>query len=179
MPQTRRRTITTTPNPPATGGYTVLPEEYRPDALDHLIERLSAGEPLAVICEDPLMPPPSKIRRWLASDASFKARYIDALRIHALTEGQKILAIADGTDPDARLVVIDEETGETRSIHVEDTARSKLRVDTRLKLLSKLEPEVFGDKIEHGHTVTGELAEMMKQAMNRGHHLPGEIGHEV
>jgi hypothetical protein len=139
-----------------------------------LCERLSAGENLASICDDELMPAPSLVRRWLNNDAGFKARYFDAMRVHALTEAHSLIAISDGEMQVVREYE-DRDTGEiTLHFGTEDVARSRLRVDTRLKLLSKLEPAVFGEKIEHDHNVVGELAQMMNEAMDRGHKLPSE-----
>lgn len=151
--KSRRRVTSLEPAPaPSVMGETVVPNEYRPDALDYICEQLSAGEALTVICADDLMPSLSTVRRWLNTDPAFKGRYLDALRVRALTEAGSLIDIADSLD--------------------NDTPRQKLRIDTRLKVLAKLEPEVFGDKVEHGHTVVGELAGMLKAAMNKGHKLP-------
>lgn len=150
-----------------------MPLDYRADALDYLCERLSAGHAIAAVCDEPSMPSEALVRRWLNNDPGFKARYFDAMRVHALTEGQKILTIADGEEILSHVTTDDDGTV-TEHFKTEDVQRSKLRVDARFKMLSKLEPQVFGEKIEHDHNVVGELAQMMNEAMNHGHKLPSE-----
>lgn len=59
------------------------------------------------------------------------------------------LAIADDTDGDDILT----EKGKTQD--TEWIARSRLRVDTRLKLLAKWDPKRYGDKVELAHS--GEI----------------------
>ena len=59
------------------------------------MERVAAGHSLADVCnDDDLMPPLYLVRRWLANDPKFKARYIEAMRVHALEEGGRMLRIA-------------------------------------------------------------------------------------
>lgn len=154
MDQSKRRQIDLRPRAPSAGGETIVPEQFRPDAIDYLCERLSGGETLAAICVDPDMPGQALVRRWLANDPGFKRRYFDSMRVHALTAGQEILSIADGP---MRITheTVDENGESIKHYATEDPARSKLRVDTRFKMLAKLEPEVFGEKIEHGHNVVG------------------------
>lgn len=166
------------PQPPSVGGATVVPDEYRPDALDYLCEQIMLGTPLHVICADALMPNQRWIVRKLNSDAGFKQKFIEAQRVRALTESSSLIDIADG-DRHQRLTRseerYDDERGEVYMLHhyeASDTARDKLRIDTRMKLLAKLEPTVFGDRVEHDHTVTGELSVMLAAAMNQGHRLP-------
>ena len=137
------------------------------------MERVAAGHSLADVCnDDDLMPPLYLVRRWLANDPKFKARYIEAMRVHALEEGGRMLRIADGEQVLVREVE-DLETGEVHRVYeTEGVQRSSLRVKTRLEMLKRLEPETFGDKVENTHDVGGELAAMLKGAMNRGHRLP-------
>ncbi len=152
--QSKRRRISLKPAAPSVQGETVVPEDYRPDALDYICEQISAGHALEAICLQELMPNIQIVRRWLANDPAFKGRVLDAMRVHALTEGIKLIEIADDVNHSVQ--------------------RQRLRINTRQWLLGKLEPEAFGDRVEHGHNVVGELAGMLKAAMNKGHKLPSE-----
>lgn len=141
--------------PPPTGGETVVPAVFRADALEYLIEELSDGRTIREVCRENDMPSTQEVNRWLRNDDGFRQRYLDAIRIKYLSEAGNIMTIAD-----------DESV---------DTSRAKLMIDTRFKMLSKLEPAIFGDKVELGHSVTGELAQMMREAVNKGHNLPGQL----
>jgi hypothetical protein len=159
---------------PAPQGEVIVPEQYRADAIDHLCEQLMLGGQLRDICADETMPSMRVVTRWLNADAGFKKRFLEAQRVRVLVESGNLLAIADGTDGGQVLLREVEAIDGTVVRHYDaaDTARDKLRIDTRLKLLAKLEPAVFGDKVTHGHEVTGELAVMLHAAMNQGHRLP-------
>lgn len=159
----------------------MVPAEYRPDAPDYLVAQILEGRTMREICQEDAMPSVGMVRRWLTQDDGLKMRYLDAVRIKAVGEADALIAIADGTDQPQRVLYTEEvenEDGEmvTRKHYSQeaDTSRDRLRVDTRLKVLEKLEPAIFGAKVEHGHNVTGELQQMLRAAMNKGHGLPGE-----
>lgn len=154
----RRTASVATRIPPASvQGETVVNPEYRQDALSYLCERVAMGDSLPDICADDLMPDLRQVMRWLANDESFKTQFIEAQRLRALIESARMQDIADGVD------------------ELEEVPRSKLRVDTLKWRLSKYHPETFGDRIEVGHNVAGELAQMLREASNQGHKLPHEL----
>lgn len=161
MTEILRRTTDPRHLAPLVKGEAVVPAEYRQDAIDYLCERLSLGHTLREVCSRPDMPSHRWVRRKLNTDPVFKQQYIEALRIHALTEAANVIRIADGQDG------------------FNETSRDRLRVDTRMKILAKLEPSVFGDKVEVDHNVTGELAAMLAGAKNKGHTLPHENAHTL
>lgn len=160
------------------GGFTVVPENYRDDALEYLCEQLMHGVPLADICDQEMMPSKTLVLKWMATDVGFKRDFLEAQRVRALLESENILTIADGNSGKMLYKEELDEDGEVIAQHYvrEDVQRSRLRVDTRFKLLAKLEPEVFGDKVELGHTVTGDLLKLLEGATNQGHKLPRAAG---
>lgn len=125
----------------------VMPTLRTPDLEQNILARLSQGEPLAVICRDEGMPHPSTWRDWCDTDQTLAIAYararedgFDAIAIEALD-------IADETKHDTKLVGRDGEEHEVANN--EWISRSKLRVETRLKLLAKWDPKRYGDAMLH------------------------------
>lgn len=143
--------------PPSTGGEIVIPSHCRQDALDRIIDRTIAGESLKLICKPDNMPSMALVRRWMSTNTAFNTRYIQAQATRALEEASKIIDIADGNLSD-----------------VDDVARDRLRVQTRLKLVEKLIP-AYGNRISHELSVSEQLENMLTAARNTGHVLPSEI----
>jgi hypothetical protein len=118
------------------------PSTFTQAIADEICERLSKGEPLAAVCRDEGMPHPTTFRHWCEADESLAIAYgraredgFDAIAVDALN-------IADQTADDT---IRDPENGSERP-NTEWITRSRLRVDTRLKLLAKWDPKRYGDK---------------------------------
>lgn len=95
-------------------------------------DKLMLGVPLAVICREPGMPDYLTICHWRERFPDTVGKYI----ARAIEEGYEVLAaeclaIADNTTKDS----IETEHGEIAN--TEWIQRSKVRIDTRLKLLAK------------------------------------------
>jgi hypothetical protein len=124
------------------------PSVYTPEIADEICERLAAGESLVAICQADHMPPESTVRGWAIDDREgFAAKYARARQSQALRWAEEILAIADDGTND---VTVDED-GNPRTDH-DAIQRSRLRVDTRKWLLSKVLPKVYGEKVAVAHT---------------------------
>lgn len=122
----------------------MMPFQYTPEArqeaIQSVLEGLTKGTPLTVICRSEGMPTPNTIREWANGDAELA----DAIA-RAREDGFDVLAaecldIADETGRDT----IRTEGGERAD--TEWISRSKLRIETRLKLLAKWDPKRYGDK---------------------------------
>lgn len=128
------------------------PSKFDQALFDQIVERLSAGEPLAQICRDDVMPGLRTVYDWSAANAEISARIA-----RARDEGEEVIAagcleIADDGRNDWM-----ERKGQDNAgwqLNGEHVQRSKLRIETRLKLLAKWNPKKYGDKIQH----EGELA---------------------
>lgn len=97
------------------------------------------------------MPHHSTVIRWAVQDRDgFSHRYTQAREIQAHRWAEEILEIADNESKDWHV----DEDGNLR-VEREQVQRSKLRVDTRKWLLSKLLPEDFGKKQRIEHTGEG------------------------
>ncbi len=104
--------------------------------------RLRKGEPMVVILRDDGMPGGDALEEWRVNDPE-----IDRLMARARRDGfdaiaAECLAIADDTSGDT----IVGKTGERPDS--EWIQRSKLKIETRLKLLAKWDPKRYGDKLE-------------------------------
>lgn len=108
------------------------------------------GEPMAQICRDEGMPHRSTVDDWAKAKPE-----VSQLIARAREEGFDQIAldalkIADHGNDD----FVEDDEGNLRPNH-ELVQRSKLRVETRLKLLAKWDPKRYGEKtaIEHSGTV--------------------------
>lgn len=122
------------------------------EALGEAIaKRLSKGEPMASICRDEGMPHVSTVHDWMAAHEGF-SRSIARAREDGFDHlAAECLDIADHTHLDT--LVGDGERDDRPN--TEWITRSRLRIETRLKLLAKWDPKRYGDRIdvEHGGEV--------------------------
>ena len=117
---------------------------------------------LREICRDESMPGDATVREWAVDDREgFSAQYTRAIRVRAMLWAEEITGIADDGSNDT---YIDPNTGQEK-LNAEVVARSRLRVDTRKWMLSKVLPKVYGDKLDVNHGVQPEnpLAKLLEQ----------------
>ena len=100
-----------------------------PEVEERIIDGLTDGVPLRVLCRQDDIPSWRTVYDWINADPSFASRvaYARDLGFEAIAED--ILDIADDTP--------------AISDHVQ---RSKMRIDTRLKLLACWSPKRYGNK---------------------------------
>lgn len=99
------------------------------------------------------MPTETTIWRWLAAHDDFREQYARAKELQAERFAEEIVEISDDGTND--WVEREGENGHTITVvDHEHIQRSKLRVDARKWLMSKMAPKKYGDKIEH--EVTGK-----------------------
>lgn len=119
------------------------PSSYDRAIADAICERIADGQPLRQICRDEMMPPWRTVYNWLQDNEDFSARFARAREIGFDAIAQECLDIADESAFDA----IEGENGVLRA-NTEFIQRSKLRVETRLKLLAKWDPKRYGEKVQ-------------------------------
>lgn len=88
------------------------------------------------------MPAKSSVFLWLSKDKGFSDQYARAMESRTEVLAEEILEIADESAAD----FTETEDGKT-VFNGEAVQRSKLRVDTRKWLMSKMAPKKYGDKI--------------------------------
>lgn len=120
------------------------PTRYSEALEEEIFERLSMGEPLAEICRDETMPGLRTIYNWEQSIEGFLARIARLREVGYDMIAADTLRIADNSDDDY------EETENGPRFNAENVMRSKLRVETRLKLLAKWDRKRYGE--EKGET---------------------------
>ncbi len=134
------------PAPPPPGGKHPVghPTVYTPELAAEICRRLCGGETIKRICEDDGMPDRSTVYQWMRDDHEGFARQAERAReAGAYAMADDALDIADETSRDTIVT----ERGE--QANSEWINRSRLRCDVRLKLMSKFNPRIFGEKIDH------------------------------
>jgi hypothetical protein len=87
------------------------------------------------------------VTKWLHEHAEFRAAYAQAKLDQADLIFDECLEIADDASGD-RKTVTRNDGSEVEVIDQEFVARSKLRIDTRLRMAAKLSPKRYGDKLD-------------------------------
>lgn len=122
------------------------PTLFNKEVADKICQRLMLGESLRKICKDNDMPELSTVIYWLQDSEEkkeFIMQYARAREVQMELMGDDILEIADDGTNDLMII---ENGAEIENKEV--TNRSKLRVETRKWIMSKLAPKKYGDKID-------------------------------
>lgn len=119
------------------------PSTFTQSVADAICEQIAcSNKGLETICQAEGMPSVGTIFRWLAAHESFREDYARAREAQADFLADEMVSIADdgsrdySKDEDGREVVDHD--------HIQ---RSKLRVDTRKWIASKLKPKKYGDRM--------------------------------
>lgn len=130
------------------------PTDYAPEIVAVICARITEGESLRSICRDDQMPVCSTVFLWLQKHAEFSEQYARAREAQADSLADEILEISD----DARNDWMQRNHGEDDPgwlANGEHIQRSRLRVDSRKWLASKLQAKKYGDKVETTHQGPG------------------------
>lgn len=124
------------------------PSVYSEDIAMEICLRIAQGESLRSICAADNMPDHSTVCMWVVDDyQGFANRYTRAREVQYLGMADELCDISDDGSNDwmerRGAMVVDKEAVD----------RSKLRVDTRKWLLSKMLPKVYGDKLQTETTI--------------------------
>jgi hypothetical protein len=112
---------------------------------------MAEGETLRQVCRDPAMPARSTVYRWLSKIPPFADQYARAREALVEAWADEIIDIADDGTTDY-VTKVGRNGAEYEAVDQEHIQRSRLRVDTRRWLLSKLNPGQYGDHMEVEHT---------------------------
>lgn len=119
---------------------------YTDKAADEICSRIADGEPLRQICRDEHMPAWQTVYGWMEANADFAKRIARARELGYDAIAQECLDIADDKSSDT----ISTDNGDRAN--TEWIGRSKLRIETRLKLLAKWDPKRYGEKMDLQHS---------------------------
>src|SRR5262245_36273727 len=118
------------------------PTSYNQKLEDAICEEIATTDhSLRRICEAAGMPSPSTVYLWLGRVPEFSEQYARARERQADVLAGQILEISDDGSRDT----IQTEDGEV--VNHEHIQRSRLRVDSRKWLASKLAPKKYGEKV--------------------------------
>lgn len=133
------------------------PSTYTPDIADRLCKQLAEGMSLRRACELDDMPSKTTVLRWLRDDEEFRSQYARARDAQADHYADEIIEISDNHDNDY-ITKTNSDGSEYEAIDHEHIQRSRLRVDSRKWIASKLKPKKYGDRTKHEHSGPGDGA---------------------
>lgn len=122
------------------------PSDYTDVIADAICEALADGQSLRTICLAEEMPNRATVFRWLAANETFRDQYARARDTQAEALADEILDIADDGTNDWMERRDDQGANLGWKENGEAMARSKLRVEARKWVASKLLPKKYGDK---------------------------------
>lgn len=132
------------------------PLSFTPSIGEEICSRIATGESLRSICRCANMPAQSTVFLWLLRGstgdtpelAAFSDQYARAREWQADSHADEIQDIADDGRND--FMEVHGSEGELKGYLVNGEAiqRSKLRVDTRKWIASKLKPKKYGEKLD-------------------------------
>jgi hypothetical protein len=120
---------------------------YAPnDFIPRILEWIADGKTLREFCRQEGNPSYGTVYDWMEEDKDFASRFARARESGEDQIAQECLEIADNAKNDWM------ETKYGPQLNQEHVQRSKLRVETRLKLLAKWNPKKYGDKLQTEHS---------------------------
>lgn len=122
------------------------PTDYSPEITAAICGRLALGESLRSICRSEDTPAVSSVMLWLNLYPEFSEQYARARELQAEYHIDAIIEIADDATNDYML------TRHGPQLNSEHINRSRLRIDTRKWVASKLAPKKYGDKLDMNHS---------------------------
>lgn len=135
------------------------PTDYSQELAATICSKLADGESLKSICSADEMPDKATVYRWIIAHEEFRDLYARAREDQADTLADEIIDIADQSNHDT---IVDEHGNERPD--GEWIARSRLRVDARKWVASKLKPKKYGDSMTH----KGDASEPISVNINLG-----------
>lgn len=124
------------------------PSDYTQDTADRICAELADGRSLRSVCAEPDMPSRQTVFAWLRTRPEFLDQYRRAKEEAADAMADDIMDIADDGTNDWMEQRSKEGTVIGWRENGEAIGRSRLRVDARKWIASKLKPKVFGDRVQ-------------------------------
>lgn len=125
------------------------PSKYTKQIAESICEQLSEGIPLREICRQDGMPAWRTIYDWMRQDEALSTAIAHARDLGYDSLAEECLDIADDANNDW----MERTDKDGRSlgwiVNGEHVQRSKLRIETRLKLLAKFNPKKYGESVTH------------------------------
>ena len=116
--------------------------QWNEDTRQYILEKMSAGNSLRSICEDESLPSEVLVRKWARNEPEFGTQYALAREMCMEALADELLFIADDCSKDKTILEDGREVVDHEAIN-----RSRLRVDTRKWIMSKIAHKKYGDKL--------------------------------
>lgn len=124
---------------------------FTQDKADAILAGLAEGKSLRAVCREDGMPSATTVLDWAEEKPEFGEQYTRVRARSYQMLADEIIEISDDGDSLAD------------KMDPERVARSRLRVDSRKWMLSKMLPKVYGDKLDLNHsgriTTSREMSE--------------------
>lgn len=124
------------------------PTTYTPELAAEILASLTIGESLRTACKPDHLPAISTWYLWMRDQSELSEQYARAKAEAADAMSEDILDIADDATNDWMADNYDEGKTPGYSFMGEHVQRSKLRIETRRWLMSKLKARKYGDKLD-------------------------------
>ncbi len=124
------------------------PTDYTQDIADQLCEQLAEGMSMHRACEPDDMPSKRSVFNWLATNEEFLHQYESAKAECADHLAEEMIEIADDGTNDY-MTKTNNDGSKYEVVNSEHIQRSRLRIDARKWVASKLKPKKYGDKTIH------------------------------
>lgn len=143
------------------------PSKYTNKLADKICQMIAQGQSVRSICAEKDMISMQTFFRWLRENDKFREQYARACEERSYMHAEDIIEIADNATND----YMEKLEGDGYIFNSENVQRSRLRIDTRKWLMSKLNPKVYGDKLDMttngndiGVTLSASQAEQLLNA---------------
>jgi hypothetical protein len=147
------------------------PSDYDPEIAADICSLISVkSESLTSICaSEERFPHVNTFYRWMIANEELRELYARAKQSQLQILSDQIVELAD-TERICEKVTIKAD-GSREIVILDQVDRTRLQIDSRKWLLSKLDPKKYGDKLTHAgdpeNPLTVSLAESIAQARKR------------
>ena len=141
------------------------PSTYTPELADLLCSYIAEGKSLRTICKIEDMPSMPTIFSWIRLYPEFLKQYEKAKEDQADAMVEEMLDIADDGTNDWMENLDKDGSVIGYKVNGEHVQRSRLRLDTRKWIASKLKAKKYGEKIQTEHSGTISVVEGLYAAV--------------
>lgn len=131
-----------------TNKTTGRPSIYTQELADDICHQLALGLSMRTVCSPDEMPDMSTVFRWLRINEEFRNQYARAKEESTDALSEELLDISDNGENDWMEKHFGDNPESVWVQNGEALQRSRLRVDTRKWLMSKMKPKKYGDKTD-------------------------------
>lgn len=139
------------------------PSIYTQELADRICAELAMGKSMRTVLKADGMPVMDTVFRWLREKPEFSDQYVKAKAESADALVEEIIDIADSGSND--WMENNDPDNPGYRVNGEHIQRSRLRVDSRKWIASKLKPKKYGEKLDMNHGIQPDnpIAELFQQ----------------